>query len=75
MIQTVIDLILCSLYVSGYSQKKIQENTSAEIFRVVLDEALDSYKHEIVWELQNDTVEDMENNLERILQWTRDFDK
>jgi len=44
----------------GYSQKKISENISAELLRVVLDEALESYKHEIVWEMNSNTIGEME---------------
>lgn len=53
----------------GYNLNKIQENNEAEIMQVVLDEARDSYSQEIVVELQSDTVEEIETNVERILQW------
>ena len=32
----------------GYSQKKVQENIEAEIMQVVLDEAVESYRREII---------------------------
>jgi broad-specificity NMP kinase len=35
----------------GYSQKKLTENIECEIMQVCLDEAQDSYRKEIVWEL------------------------
>lgn len=41
----------------------------AEIFQVCLDEAKDSYKAEIIWELSSNTVAEMENNLTQIQQW------
>ena len=37
--------------------------------QVVLDEARESYKKEIVVELTNNTVEEMESNASRIQQW------
>ncbi len=58
---------------SGYSEKKVTENIEAEIFQVCLDEARESYKAEIIWELASNTVEDMENNLKQILAWIQQF--
>ena len=40
-----------------------------EIFRTIHEEAQSSYKPEIVHELSSNTATDMEENLERILQW------
>ncbi|KAI9594265.1 AAA domain-containing protein [Syncephalis fuscata] len=54
----------------GYSQHKISENVECEIMQVVLEEARESYKEEIVVDLQSDTVEQMESNAERIREWT-----
>eukprot|EP00729_Bicosta_minor_P026492 gene26492-26924_t len=47
----------------GYPQSKIQENVQAEIMQVLLEESRDSYKPEIVKELQNDTIEQLEQNV------------
>lgn len=55
-----------------YSEKKIEENISAEIFQVCLDEAMESYKPDIVWELANNTMEDMESNVEKIVQFVKE---
>lgn len=57
----------------GYSQKKITENIECEIMQVVLDEAEESYKPEILWKLQSNSVEDMDNNLERLVEWIQEF--
>lgn len=57
----------------GYPQFKITENISAEIFQVVLDEARESYRPEIVWELPSNTVEDMEHNVELIVRWVHEW--
>ena len=40
-----------------YSEKKLSENMEAEIMQVILDEARESYKEEIVIELRSDTIE------------------
>eukprot|EP01128_Nolandella_sp_AFSM9_P009826 TRINITY_DN6492_c0_g1_i1.p1 TRINITY_DN6492_c0_g1~~TRINITY_DN6492_c0_g1_i1.p1 ORF type:complete len:181 (-),score=51.42 TRINITY_DN6492_c0_g1_i1:42-539(-) len=55
----------------SYSEKKVSENVSAEILQVCLDEALDSYKEEIVWELRNDTLDEMEANITKISEFIR----
>lgn len=52
-----------------YNLNKIQENNEAEIMQVVLDEARESYDEEIVVELQSETVEDIEANVDRIARW------
>ena len=37
--------------------------------QVVADEARDSYNEDIIWELQSNTLEDMEANLSKIADW------
>ena len=41
----------------------------SEIMEVLLDEARSSYDEEIVVELQSNTAEDIEANVERIEEW------
>ncbi|CAA7266578.1 unnamed protein product [Cyclocybe aegerita] len=53
----------------GYSLKKIQENNEAEIMQVVLEEARSSYPAEIVVELQSESLEQLEANVARIVEW------
>ncbi|KAF0696257.1 Aste57867_12955 [Aphanomyces stellatus] len=53
----------------GYSEKKVTENVECEIMQVVLQDAQESYVPDIVQELPSVTVEDMENNIERIVGW------
>ncbi len=57
----------------GYSQKKIAENIECEIMQVVLDEARESYKGDIIMELQSDTLEQMEQNSEKIETWVKQW--
>jgi adenylate kinase len=45
----------------------------SEIMGVVLDEAREAYAEEIVVELQSETVQDMESNVARIIQWIENW--
>ena len=49
--------------------KKIQENNEAEIMGVVADDARSSYPAEAVVELRSQEAGDVEENVERIVQW------
>lgn len=53
----------------GYKESKVQENLDVEIMDVLIQEARDSYKQEIVIELRSDNVEEIDLNVERIGQW------
>lgn len=57
----------------GYHDGKIDENLDAEIMGVVLQDAQDSYEPEIVVELTSDSIEDMENNVDRITSWVKSW--
>ena len=52
-----------------YGEAKLQENVDAEIMEVVADEARQSFEAEIVVELQSNTIEDLQSNVERIQAW------
>lgn len=53
----------------NYSLEKIQENNQAEIMAECLEEARDSYDHEIVIELESDSIDCLQANVARILTW------
>ena len=57
----------------NYSERKIQENVQCEIFQTILDEAHESYKPEIVFELQSNTPDQMESNLNQIQNWIKQY--
>jgi adenylate kinase len=59
----------------GYKGKKLEENMDSEIMQVLLDEARESYKEEIVVELRSDKVEDVDANVERMEQWVENWRK
>ena len=64
----IINQALC-IFFRGYNQKKLTENIECEIFQTILEEAKESYQPEIVHELQNNTLEDFELNINQIEQW------
>lgn len=53
----------------GYSEAKRSQNMECEIMQVVLDEAKESYADEIVIELKNNSIDEMDQNIERITSW------
>lgn len=59
------------LVARGYNERKVKENVECEIFGTLAEEARDSYKEDVVQELQSDTVEQMEENLNKILNWVQ----
>ena len=56
-----------------YSEVKLQENIDSEIMEVLLTEARESYDPEIVVELQSDSTEDLDSNVERIETWIKNW--
>lgn len=57
----------------GYSGRKLTENIECEIMQVLLEEARESYRHEIIWELPSNTVEDMERNVAKLEEFVKQF--
>lgn len=68
-------LLYDRLTARGYKDKKLEENMDSEIMQVLLDEAREAYKEEIVVELKSESNEDVESNLERIEQWVEQWKK
>ncbi|KAF2417994.1 P-loop containing nucleoside triphosphate hydrolase protein [Tothia fuscella] len=59
----------------NYSSKKLEENIDAEIMQVILEEAWESYDGEIVIEMQSDSLENIDENVERIQTWFEQWKK
>lgn len=59
----------------GYKDNKIQENLDCEIMEVVWNDAVDAYIPEIVIPLSSNSVEDMDENVERISTWVENWVK
>ncbi|KAK9804668.1 hypothetical protein WJX73_007626 [Symbiochloris irregularis] len=73
VLQTDNSILYERLEKRGYSQAKITENVECEIMHVIVEEAFDSYKRELVQVLQSNTVQDMDSNVERTLQWLQHY--
>ncbi|MEW5297530.1 MAG: hypothetical protein WDW38_006699 [Sanguina aurantia] len=71
VLQTENSILYDRLQARGYSQKKVTENVQCEIMLVVLEEATESYKAEIVRPLSSTTSEELERNVEQIVAWVR----
>lgn len=56
-----------------YNERKLQENIQCEIFQTILDEAKESYRSEIVFELSSNTPDEMDENLNRIVTWVNEW--
>ncbi|XP_062517103.1 adenylate kinase isoenzyme 6-like [Corticium candelabrum] len=53
----------------GYAERKLTNNIECEIFGSILEEARESYSEDIVYELQSNTPEDLEQNVDHIVHW------
>lgn len=53
----------------NYNEKKLKSNLECEIFGTILEEAKDSYKPNIVFELKGETKQDAENSVKSIKSW------
>ncbi|CAG9135909.1 unnamed protein product [Plutella xylostella] len=69
VVRTNNTILFDRLTARGYAGKKLEDNIQCEIFETLLEEAQSSYKPEIVTELQNDTEEQLQKNVENIVQW------
>uniref|UniRef100_A0A2M4AX57 Adenylate kinase isoenzyme 6 homolog n=1 Tax=Anopheles triannulatus TaxID=58253 RepID=A0A2M4AX57_9DIPT len=56
-----------------YSEKKIKSNVECEIFQTLLDEARDSYRDEIVFELQSELPAHQEANVKQVCEWLEEW--
>ncbi|EGW34640.1 uncharacterized protein SPAPADRAFT_57692 [Spathaspora passalidarum NRRL Y-27907] len=59
----------------NYNEAKLQENLDCEIMEVVLNDAREAYIPEIVIELNSNSAEEMDDNVERIGQWVTNWIK
>ncbi|XP_057316042.1 adenylate kinase isoenzyme 6-like [Hydractinia symbiolongicarpus] len=75
VLRTNNTLLYERLETRGYSVDKIKENVECEIFQTLLEEARQSYDVNIVHEIQSNTPDDMEQNLEQIVQWIQTWKK
>lgn len=59
----------------GYTGKKRDDNIQCEIFQTILEEARESYKQEIIFEIQSNNDDDMGSNIERVIVWIEQWKK
>ncbi|CAJ0931758.1 unnamed protein product [Ranitomeya imitator] len=75
VLRTDNSLLYDRLESRGYKQKKLQDNVQCEIFQTIYEEAVESYRQDIVHQLSSNTPEDLEQNLEQIFQWIQQWMK
>lgn len=73
VLRTNNSLLYDRLQVRGYSGKKLEDNIQCEIFQTILDEARESYRPEIVHELCNESQQELESNINRIIGWIKQW--
>lgn len=66
-------LLYDRLTARGYKGKKLEENMDSEIMQVLLEEARESYREEIVVELKSESTEDVDGNLDRLEKWVESW--
>ncbi|KAH8196172.1 hypothetical protein TruAng_009647 [Truncatella angustata] len=64
---------LMRMYNRKYPEAKLQENLDSEIMEVLLQEARESYDEQIVVELQSNDSDQMEQNVDRIEAWVKQW--
>lgn len=57
----------------GYTGSKLSNNIECEIFQVLLEEAKESYREDIVLALKSDTIEDIGRNVTNLTEWVRQW--
>ncbi|KAF2719874.1 P-loop containing nucleoside triphosphate hydrolase protein [Polychaeton citri CBS 116435] len=59
----------------GYGEKKIEGNLDCEIMEECLREAQEAYDEEMIVQLRSEKVEDVDENLDRLEQWVKNWEK
>ncbi|CAH2351600.1 adenylate kinase isoenzyme 6 homolog Fap7p [[Candida] railenensis] len=75
VLRTDTSLLYDRLSKRDYKNNKIQENLDCEIMEVILNDARESYIPEIVIELTSNSVEEMDENVDRINGWIENWCK
>lgn len=57
----------------GYMGSKLANNIECEIFQVLLEEARESYREDIVMPLRSDNVEDISRNVGALTDWVNNW--
>lgn len=59
----------------GYNPAKIKQNIECEIFQMVLNEATDSYREDIITPLSGETEPDFVESVKKISEFVKNFKK
>ncbi|KAL6871444.1 hypothetical protein ACP4OV_014273 [Aristida adscensionis] len=73
VLQTDNSILHDRLTSRGYMGSKLTNNIECEIFQVLLEEARESYKEEIVMPLRSDNVEDISRNVSTLTEWINNW--
>jgi adenylate kinase len=73
VLRSSTDVLYDRLTKRGYTGKKRDDNMESEIMQVILEEAREAYDTNIVHEVQSNTLQDMEGNIERVQQWCKQW--
>ncbi|KAL1124043.1 hypothetical protein AAG570_001813 [Ranatra chinensis] len=66
VLRTSTEQLYDRLSARGYAEKKLRDNVDCEIFQVLAEEARESYKADIIHELQSDTKIHLKDNLKTL---------
>lgn len=75
VLRTSTEVLFDRLTKRGYPDRKRDQNMESEIMQVILEEAREAYDPNIVQEVQSNTLNDMESNIQRVQQWTTQWIK
>ncbi|BAF21365.1 adenylate kinase isoenzyme 6 homolog [Oryza sativa Japonica Group] len=73
VLQTDNSILHDRLTSRGYMGAKLTNNIECEIFQMLLEEARESYKEEIVMPLRSDNVEDISRNVGTLTEWINNW--
>jgi adenylate kinase len=73
VLRTSTEVLFDRLTKRGYTGKKRDENMESEIMQVILEEAREAYDKNIVHEVSSNTLQDMESNVQRVEQWSKQW--
>ncbi|XP_052160833.1 adenylate kinase isoenzyme 6 homolog isoform X2 [Oryza glaberrima] len=73
VLQTDNSILHDRLISRGYMGAKLTNNIECEIFQMLLEEARESYKEEIVMPLRSDNVEDISRNVGTLTEWINNW--
>ncbi|KAK4762810.1 hypothetical protein SAY87_013504 [Trapa incisa] len=73
VLQTDNSILYDRLSKRGYTGLKLSNNIECEIFQVLLEEAKESYREDIVFALKSDSIEDVDCNVTQLTEWVRQW--